>query len=64
MRLPEEVDGLLADDLDRDRELDVVVQLGGHRVGAERLDRLDVQLLAVDDDVGLLLDGVGDIGQR
>ena len=32
----EELDGqLLVDDFDRDRELDVAVQLGGHRVGAE-----------------------------
>jgi hypothetical protein len=29
------IDGLLADDLDRDRKLDVVVQLGSHRMRTE-----------------------------
>ena len=54
-------DGSGLDDLDRDRELDVVVQLGGDGVGAEGLDRLDVQLLAVDRDVRLRLDRLGDV---
>ena len=59
-----EIGELLADDFDRDREFDVVVQLGRHGVCAERLDRIHVQLFAVDGDLGLLLDRVGDIGHR
>ena len=53
---------LLADDFDRDRELDIAVQLGDDGVRAQRLDRFHVQLLAIEDDLGLLLDGVGDVG--
>ena len=53
---------LLADDLDGDRELDVAVQLGDDGVRAQRLDRFHVQLLAIEHDLGLLLDGVSDVG--
>ena len=55
---------LLADDFDRDRELDVAVQLGSHCVSTECLDGIHVEVLAVDDDLGLLLDRVCDIGHR
>ena len=40
--------GLLSDDLDRNRELDVVMQLGDHVVGTGGLDVLDVQLAPIE----------------
>ena len=50
------------DDVDRDRERHVGVQLGRDGVLTERLDRVAVQLSAIELDTGLLAHRVDDVG--
>src|SRR4029450_12752603 len=52
------------DDFDGDREGDVGMEVSGHRVLTDRLDRVDVEVLAVECDAGLLGDGGDDVGGR
>ena len=51
-------------DLEVDRERHVGVQLGGDGVLADRLDRVDVEVAAIELDAGLRGDRLDDVGRR
>ena len=51
------------DDLQRDRERHIAVERCGHRVLTSGLDVIDVDLLAIDVDLGLSLDRIHDVSR-
>src|SRR5687767_14082598 len=55
---------LLRDDVDGEGNLDLAVETDRDLVGAERLERLDVELAPVEVDAGLGLHGFGNVGRR